>query len=304
MNSQTSLETRPVGFVGAGSMGEPMIRNLARSGVEMHVVDTDGRRLEAFAGEPGVVIHGSLSDLARCTTTICMLPTSEAVVDVVASPLGLLHVLAAGSVIVDMGSSRPRSTVALAKQAQGAGVDLVDAPVSGGVSRARSATLTIMFGGTGEQLEACRPLLARLGSKVVHVGPVGAGHAMKALNNVSSAISLTAAVEILRVGRSLGLDPEVMLDVLNGSTGRTYATEHKVREFILSGTYASGFAFHLMLKDLDTAMDMAHNAGVPVGLGERCWELWKAAAPALPESADHTEIARFIRGPDLTLEGR
>ncbi len=285
-------------------MGEPMIRNLARSGVATHVVDTDRRRLEALAAEPGVVTHGSLGDLATCATAICMLPNSEAVAEVVAGPGGLLRVLPAGSVIIDMGSSRPSSTVALAEQAREAGMDLVDAPVSGGVSRARSATLTIMFGGAREQLDACAPLLERLGSKVVHVGPVGAGHAMKALNNVSSAISLTAAVEILRVGRSLGLDAEVMLDVLNESTGRTYATEHKVREFILSGTYASGFAFHLMVKDLDTAMDMARNAGVPVGLGERCWELWKAAAPALPESADHTEIARFIQGPDLTSEGR
>jgi 3-hydroxyisobutyrate dehydrogenase len=302
MTDQTPPAPVPVGFVGAGAMGEPMIRNLAKRGIAVHVFDADGRRMKALAGEPGVLTQTSLQGLKPCPYAICMLPSSEIVEDVVTGPRGLLDVLSPGSMIIDMGSSRPHSTISLAEKARQAGLRLVDAPVSGGVSRARSATLTIMFGGTADQLSVCSHVLLSLGDNLVHVGGVGSGHAMKALNNLSSAVSLVAAVEILKVGRSLGLEPNTMLDVLNGSTGRTYATEHKMRQYVLNGAYASGFSFRLMLKDLDTAMDMAQHAGVTATLGERCWQLWREAIPSLPENADHTEIARVIQGPNLIKE--
>jgi 3-hydroxyisobutyrate dehydrogenase len=135
-----------------------------------------------------------------------------------------------------------------------------------------------------------------IGSTIVPTGPVGSGHAMKALNNLLSAVGLAAATEVVEVGRRFGLDPAVMLDVLNHSTGRNHATENKVAQFVLSGTFASGFALQLMVKDIATAVALAHAQGVPIPIGEACLALWSEAADVLPADADHTRIAMLPAG--------
>ena len=182
-----------------------------------------------------------------------MLPNSD-VVEAVLVDAGALDALAPGKVVVDMGSSEPMRTRRLAAEAIGDGVTVVDAPVSGGVRAATAGTLTIMVGGDAATVARVRPILDELGSRVVHVGDAGAGHAVKALNNLMSATHLLATSEAMRTAEAFGLDLAVVLDVVNTSSGRSGSTENKWPNFVLPGTYDSGFALDLMVKDMAIAV--------------------------------------------------
>ena len=153
-----------------------------------------------------------------------------------------------------------------------------------------------MAGGEAAVIDAVEPVLSRMGRVVFRTGPLGSGHAMKALNNYVSGAGFVAAIEALRVGEAFGLDPAVMTDVLNASTGRNNSTETKVKQLVLSESYASGFSLGLMAKDIRTAERLAAAIGIEACLAERCAALWDEAAAALGRSADHTEIARHLRG--------
>jgi 3-hydroxyisobutyrate dehydrogenase len=224
---------------------------------------------------------------------VCLLPDSEAVEAVLLGAHGLLSTVARGSMVVDMGSSDPRRTVALAEAAGAAGVEYADAPVSGGIRRARTGELTVMFGGEPAQLERARPLLAAVGTTVIHVGRVGSAHAMKALNNLLSAMNLTGSLEVMEVGRRFGVDAQTMLDTLNASTGQSSATLTKI-DRVLDGSLDSGFALRLMLKDITTAIELARETGSPTPLGDACAEVWRAAARELPPEADQLAISSTL----------
>ena len=285
----------PIAFVGLGTMGGPMVRRLAERH-DVLVYDVDRAKADDLARLSAVSAAGSLGELRDSRLVVLMLPNSDIVDAVVAGPDGLLEVLPSGALIVDMSSSDPRRTVELAANAERAGIALVDAPVSGGLARARTGDLTVMFGGTPEQLAACMPALEPMTTSVIPMGGVGAGHAMKALNNVMSAAGLSVATEVIEVGRRFGLDPKLMLEVLNRSTGRNHATETKVEQFVLSESFDSGFLLQLMLKDLAIAVDLASEMGVPIPMAEACLELWSRGAELLPPDADQTRIAQLPAG--------
>jgi 3-hydroxyisobutyrate dehydrogenase len=287
-------QTPRVGFVGLGAMGGPMVAQLSRHGMSVTAYDADPEKSRLAAQLPGTEAATTLADFERVDLAICMLPNSAIVEEVVAGDGGLLDVLAKGTLVVDMSSSDPRRTVELARTVAARGLELVDAPVSGGVRQASVGGLTAMFGGTEEQLGRIRPVLQALASHIVHVGDVGAAHAMKTLNNVMSAVGLSVACEVVEVGRRFGLDPHLMLEVLNDSTGRNHATETKVAQYVLSETYDSGFLLRLMLKDLDIAVGLANTVGVEFPLGEACLALWREAAEKLPPDADQTQIALLL----------
>ena len=143
-------------------------------------------------------------------------------------------------------------------------------------------------------MQAIRPVLDLLGRRVFHAGSVGAGQAVKALNNFVSAMGLIAAGEALAVGQRFGLAPDVLVDILNASSGRNNSTENKLKPFVLSGRCDGGFAYRLMRKDLSIARSLAEAMNAPGGLATLCSELWDAAANALPSDADHTAIVKWL----------
>lgn len=279
-----------LGFVGLGNMGTPMVMRLVEAGYTVRGFDTDPAARERIAtpvDELGAVAEGA-------DAIFLMLPSSD-VVEQVLYKGGLLEAARPGTVLVDMGSSRPHSTRAIADWAASREVPLVDAPVSGGVVGAENGTLTVMVGGTAGDVARVRPALECLGGKVSHVGGTGAGHALKALNNLMSATHLLVSSEALLAGREFGLDPAVMLEVVNGSSGRSGSTETKWPKFVLPGTFDSGFGLRLMLKDMRIAVDLARETGWPSELGESAVQLWAKAAEELPADADHTEIVRWLQ---------
>jgi 3-hydroxyisobutyrate dehydrogenase len=174
------------------------------------------------------------------------------------------------------------------------GVKFIDAPVSGGVKRAVTAELAIMVGGDAAVLEACRPIFEKLGNQIFHAGPLGAGHAIKALNNYVSAAGLVAACEAVIVGKRFGLLPNVVVDILNASSGMNNTTKVKMKQFMLSGAFNAGFTTGLMAKDLRTALEVARDVKGPSRLAEHCVAIWNEAERTLGPAADHTAIYKFL----------
>ncbi|MEI8302147.1 MAG: NAD(P)-dependent oxidoreductase [Burkholderiales bacterium] len=285
----------PIGFVGLGRMGRPMAGHLAAAGHAVLGHDRLPAAREALAGT-GVTPVADLAALAAaCPIVILMLPDSAAV-DALLWQEGLAAGLAPGALVIDMGSSDPARTRENHRRLAQAGVALLDAPVSGGVRRALDASLAIMVGGEAAALERARSLLQRLGATVAHVGPPGAGHALKALNNFVSASGLLAVCEALAAAQRFGIDPAAANALFNASSGRNNTTETKVAQFMLSGSFGSGFSLALMRKDIDTARGLMHVLGVPHGFVDACAAIWSQAERSLPAGVDHTEMYRHVLG--------
>ncbi|MFJ4223872.1 NAD(P)-dependent oxidoreductase [Microbacterium sp. NPDC089695] len=281
-----------VAVIGLGNMGAPMSARLVDAGHEVRGFDpADAARIAA--ARHGVQVRTSAEDaVAAADAVILMLPNSD-VVDAVVGGLLDADAFAPGALVIDMSSSDPLRTRALAATVETTGRALVDAPVSGGVRGAQNGALTIMVGGADDDIARATPILAVLG-RVVPSGGVGAGHAVKALNNLLSATHLWVTSEAIEAGRRFGLDPAVMLDVFNGSSGRSGSTENKWPNFILPGSYDSGFGLRLMLKDMKIATSLAAALDAPSALGADAVDLWQAAADDLPADADHTRVAEWI----------
>jgi 3-hydroxyisobutyrate dehydrogenase len=240
------------------------------------------------ATSPAEVVKGA-------ALVITMLPNGKIVREAVLGQGGLAASMAPGTVLADMSTSYPLETTALANDLTGTGIDLIDAPVSGGVSRARLGTLTIMAGGEAAVIDRVGPALGAMGT-VYRTGALGSGHAMKVLNNYLSASGLAAACEAVLIGKRFGLDPDVMADVFNVSTGRNNATEVKLKQQINNEHYASGFTMGLMAKDLSLAAALAGDMAVEVPGLAACAGLYARAVQALGGAADHTEVMRVVAG--------
>lgn len=285
-----------IGFIGLGNMGAPMAGHVAAAGFQVVAADSNPATLERFCSAVACERAGSLGELGRsCRVVITMLPDGAAVRQVLLGGDGVAAGLAPGSVVLDMSSAEPVGTRALAVKLADASISLVDAPVSGGVKRALAGTLAIMAGGEPAAITRCGKILAALG-RVFTCGGSGCGHAVKALNNYLSAVALAATAEAMMAGEKFGIDPVVMLEILNHSTGRNTATEQKYPAFVLSGSFDSGFALGLMAKDLRIALDLAEAVGTPASLLGECSGLWDAAQRRLGFSADNTEIVRYLEG--------
>ncbi|MCC7283445.1 MAG: NAD(P)-dependent oxidoreductase [Acetobacteraceae bacterium] len=279
-----------VGFVGVGNMGGPMAARLAAAGHQLRLFDADHGRARAAAARTGAELATAATVATDCEAVVTILPTSREVLEAV-DAMG--EALAPGTVLVEMSSGLPSATQALATRLGTRGVAVVDAPVSGGVAKARTGDLAIMVGGADGAVACITPLLRAMGKDILRTGPVGSAHAMKALNNLVSAAGFLAGIEALLIGSRFGLDPAVMVDVLNASTGRNNSTERKFRQFVLSRTFDSGFGLDLMAKDLATALAVAHETRTPAPFSAQCRELWAAAAALLGPGQDHTAMATF-----------
>ena len=278
-------------FAGLGAMGWPMAARLVGAGFGVVGVDAQPGRAARFAGEVGGVAAADAAEAARdAAIIVTMLPTSvqvEAVLD------AMRPALAPGTLVVDMTSGQPAVTRRLAEALAGNGITLVDAPVSGGVPRARDGKLAIMAGGPDAALDRAEPVLRAIGTTIHRVGGVGAGQAMKALNNLVSAGGFLIGVEALLIGQRFGLDPAVMVDVLNASTGMNNSTQRKFKQFVLSRSFDAGFGLDLMVKDLGIALEVGRDTGTPAPFAALCREMWAAAAAVLGPGQDHTAVARL-----------
>jgi 3-hydroxyisobutyrate dehydrogenase len=289
-----------IGFIGIGAMGTPMAANLVKAGHRLMIYDANSEHAGALAATHEVEVAQSLPELGQtCGTVITMLPDGKVVREVLCGQddnFGdcVAATMDAGSLVIDMSSSSPLGTRELGPILEARGVRLIDAPVSNGVRGAIAGTLAIMVGGDRTIFEQCLPLFQSLGNQVFHAGPLGAGHAIKALNNYVNAAGLAATCEAVIAGQRFGLDPGVIVDILNASSGMNNTTKNKVKQFMLSGTFNAGFTTGLMAKDVRTALEIAQAMGGPTRLAEYCAAMWDDAERRFGPASDHTEMYRFL----------
>ena len=289
------MSAKQVGFVGLGRMGAPMVRNLLQAGFEVRGFDRSEQAGAEFDGAAGFTRSPTAADATRgVATLILMLPDSRIVDEALWGESGLAAALEADAVVIDMGSSDPLRSRDNAARLQERGIGFLDAPVSGGVSKAVEGALSIMVGGQPDQFEAAKPLFEAMGATTIHVGAAGAGHAVKALNNFVSAAGLIAASEALVAAKKFGIDPSLVNKVFNVSTGKNNTTEVKVEKFMLSGRYDSGFALALMRKDVQTATAFIDGMATPGSLAKECLKVALAAEKSLGDGADHTAVHAYF----------
>ena len=286
-----------IGFIGLGNMGAPMAANLVKAGFTLTVFDVRESVVREFARTHRVSIAGSLAAIGADTDcVITMLPDDRAVRSVILGDGAdcVAATLDAGKIVVDMGTSNPAETRVLGAALSYRGVRVIDAPVMGGVVFAREGTLDIMAGGDGATIKALTRVFSALGREVYACGPLGAAHALKAINNYVNACTLITLVEGLTIGRKLGLDTATMIESMQAMcTGRNHPLEKKVIPRVTTHGYASGMAMGLIAKDLRIAIDSARTSGAIAPLAERVHELWDKAAEEIGATADQVEIVRY-----------
>lgn len=282
------------GIIGLGNIGGRMAKRLLGQGAEVGVYDLNAEAMDALV-ELGAEKADSPADLAsKFQYIITVLPNVFIVKETVLGESGLLKGFGQDSLLIEMTTSIPTVTKELNAQIKAEGFRMIDAPVSGGVKKAEDGTLSIMVGGEEKDFEEARPLLAMLGENINHVGDAGAGHTIKALNNMISATTLAATAEAMALGVKLGLEPEKMLDVINASTGRSFSSDFKFPNQVLTRKFEVGFTLDLMVKDLKIAMSMAEEESVPMFISSASFQVWKRAWSEGRGREDHTAIVKSI----------
>jgi 3-hydroxyisobutyrate dehydrogenase-like beta-hydroxyacid dehydrogenase len=286
-----------IGFIGLGVMGTPMATHLARAGHRLTLLDANAQTASDLARTTGATAAATPAEVAAASeVVITMLPNGEVVQDVALGSEGLVHGLRPGALLLDTSSAEPWLTRQTAEVLAACGATMVDAPVSGAAWGAFAAELVFMVGGSDADVARVRPLLDLMGKAVHHLGALGSGHAMKCLNNCVTAMTFVATAEALVAGKRYGLDPAVMVDVLNQSTGGSWVAQTHFHQRIFNRAFDDPFKLALMRKDVGIAMQLAQQTGTPMpmaGLGE---QLWRMADHAAGPDASVSELVRWVEG--------
>ncbi|MFI4931295.1 MAG: NAD(P)-dependent oxidoreductase [Burkholderiales bacterium] len=285
-----------IGFVGLGVMGVPMARHLGEAGHRVQGFDVAPQALDRLrrALPAARACNGAREAASGADVVFTMLPNGAVVRDAVAGDAGIAAGLAPGALLVDTSSSEPWLTSETAAVVRARGAAMIDAPVSGAMWGAEAGELVFMVGGDALDVQRATPLLTAMGKQIFHLGPLGSGHTMKALNNLVTAMTLTATAEALTVGTRCGLDPAVMTDVLNASTGGSWITRTQMHQRVISRRFDDPFKLELMLKDIGIALAIAREAGIPMPLCEAGHPLWQVADQARGPGASISELVRWI----------
>jgi 3-hydroxyisobutyrate dehydrogenase len=290
-----------VGFIGTGTMGQPMLANLVKKGFEVAAYDIVPAALDA-AARLGAARAASIRDAAAgCELVITMLPSSANVEAAYLGDSGIIEGAEPGRLCVDMSTIDPGTSQRVAARLRERRIRFLDAPVSGGVNGAAAGTLAIMVGGDAGDLEEARPALAAMGSNIIHVGAVGAGEVAKLCNNLVSGSALIAVAEAFRIGEAFGVDPQILTNVIAKSSGGTWVMEHMhpvpgiVQGAASSRQYAPGFMTDLMAKDLALAVNAAREKRVPVFVAPAAQQLYRLASSHGLGREDFSSVYKFLK---------
>ena len=284
-----------IAFIGLGDIGELMAAHLARDPFELVVWNRTAAKAEEFARNHKARVAATPADAVRdASVVITCLPSSVEVEAVLHGENGMLASLRKGAVLVDCTSGDPPTSRSIAAELGGRGVEFIDAPVSGGTTAAKSGTLTVMWGGEITVFERVRPVIEAFGKKIVHAGAVGAGDAIKAVNNALLAVHILSAAEGLAVLVKAGVDPKVALDVINASSGRSNSSENLIPQRVLTRAFPRTFRLALLEKDIGIAAVMADDLKVWTPLISLTAERFHEAREKLGEEADHVEAVKMV----------
>ena len=271
--------TRRIGFIGLGNMGNPMAENVLKTGVAMTVFDKNPKAMANLV-EGGAKAAASVKEAAAGAEVILTcLPGSPEVEALYLEAEGLIAVASPGTVLVDLSSVLPSTPRKLEPRARSRDLYYLEAPVSGGVTGARDATLAVMTGGDTAVLERVRPILNAIGTNIYHLGPAGSGNTLKAINNMMSSVNAIAMMEGMMVGIKAGLDLKAMAEVVKASSGNSNALA-RVDRALLPRNFEPGFRVQLMNKDLETFNTIAKELHVPVSFSNVAQRYQQAALAA------------------------
>jgi 3-hydroxyisobutyrate dehydrogenase len=283
-----------VSFLGLGAIGTPMASHLAGR-YDLAVWNRTAARAEAFVQQHGGKVAPTPRTAAIGSSVIfTCLPTSRDVERLLDGPDGLEGGLERGALLIDCTSGDPATSIRIAQRVATRGVGFIDAPVSGGTNGAVAGTLTVMVGGPEADVQRGRPYLESFASRIEHVGPVGAGHALKAINNSLLAVNILALAEGLAALAKAGVTPRKALEVLNASSGRSFVSEVLVPERVLTGAFPNTFRLALLAKDVGIGVQLLESQHVGGPMISLAAELFRAARAALGEEADYLEAIKLI----------
>lgn len=284
-----------VAFLGLGDIGAPIASHLTREPFDLVVWNRTSSRAEQFASEHKVRLAATPADAVRgADVVITCLPSSAEVEAVLHGEHGMVDAFRKGAVLVDCTSGDPPTSRSIAAELGGRGVEFIDAPVSGGTSGARAGTLTVMWGGEESVFERVRPVIEAFGKKIVHAGPVGAGDALKAVNNALLAVHILSAAEGLAILAKAGVDPRIALDVINASSGRSNSSENLFPQRVLTREFPRTFRLALLEKDIGIAAVLAEDLEIRTPIIALTAERFHEAREKLGEQADHVEAVRMV----------
>jgi 3-hydroxyisobutyrate dehydrogenase-like beta-hydroxyacid dehydrogenase len=287
------LAGRRIGFVGAGVMGRWMIGHLAAAGAELTIHNRTRAKAEALRA-PGISVAATPAEAARGADTLILMVTDTAAVEAALFGAGgAAGALTAGALLIDMGTTAVMATRDFAARLAGAGVNWVDAPVSGGEPAAREARLTVMAGGSDAALARARPVLERLGARITHVGDVGAGQVAKAANQVIVALTIGAVAEALTLAKRAGVDPARVREAIRGGFAESRILEvHGER--MLTGAFAPGGRVRIQRKDVDQALALARSVGLELPASALSLALWDELIARGWGDLDHSALVKLI----------
>jgi len=284
-----------VGFIGLGSMGLPMCKNILRSGYQVGVCVHHNQRPVCEAVAAGAIQYPTYNDLVKeADFVISILPADPEIKAVLLGENGILRHMRPGSILIEMTTAHPNVMRDIALEAIPLKIGILDAPVSGGVVGAVEGTLTIITGGDTEILEMCRPLLLKMGKSIFHVGDIGAAKAVKLVNQMLAGINLVAVAEALIFAERLGLDLQKVIQVVRASSGNSKVFETRAAAYMAAKMFDPGFKLKLMAKDLSICEQIALERQLPMNLGSHALQLLNAAAESGEAENDMSAIYRFL----------
>ena len=281
-----------IGFIGLGIMGKPMAKNLIKAGHSLVVYDVVSSAVEELvaAGATRATSCRNVAETAELVIT--MLPNSPHVKTAVLGTDGVIEGAKKGSVIIDMSSIAPLVSQEVAKAVSAKGVEMLDAPVSGGEPKAVDGTLAIMVGGKQEIFDRYREILLVMGSSAVLCGDIGAGNVTKLANQIIVGLNIAAMSEALVLATKAGVDPQKVFDAIKGGLAGSTVLNAKA-PMVLEGNYKPGFRMELHIKDLQNALDTAHEVGVPVPLTAGVMEIMQARKVDGKAKDDHGGLIQY-----------
>jgi 3-hydroxyisobutyrate dehydrogenase-like beta-hydroxyacid dehydrogenase len=272
-----------------------MAERIVKAGFETYTTIHRRREPADALAAMGATVLGSPAEVARAAdTVITIMPADAELRQTVFGPNGLLEGFSPGKVLIDMTTATPMTLQEVGKALTGVGVRVLDAPVSGGTTGAVSGTLTIMVGGDPALLEECRPLLQTMGSRIMHVGPLGQGKAVKIVNQIMAAVNLLVIGEAFALGVRLGASPETLYAVVKESSGYSRMMDARLPNYLLAGSFQPGFKLDLMKKDVNLGLESARAQGVPLLLASTAAQVFAAASAAGQGGLDFAAAAQFL----------
>jgi 3-hydroxyisobutyrate dehydrogenase-like beta-hydroxyacid dehydrogenase len=263
-----------IGFIGLGAMGKPMALNLVKAGMPVTVTYHRNRAPAEELEKAGAQLVDSVAEVARGSdVVVTVLPADREIREVYSE---LIDNLKSGSVCIDMTTAMPQTIIEMAEQASKNGIKVLDAPVSGGVTRAESGSLTIMVGGEKETIESCRPVLEAMGEKIFITGEVGSGKGIKMINQILNAGNTYIASEALVLAKKLGIDLNTLCEVIGASSGGSWVFQNVIPKFVIPKNFKPGFKLNLMKKDIDLSIQSAKEEALSLPVTSLIGQIYQA----------------------------